>query len=113
MEGDGQYVADGGPVLIACGQGKSMYDVKGCLSSWVLLNGGPGVPKGGVSEKLAAAGGAGAAGSGGQGGFSNSSTTRGVFRHYPSSTWLVRVSLHKKGLDVWHCPLSLWPRNQT
>lgn len=33
-------VADGGPVLIACGQGESMYDVKGCVSSWLLAGGG-------------------------------------------------------------------------
>lgn len=32
-------VADGGPVLVACGQGESMYDVKGCLSSWVFAGG--------------------------------------------------------------------------
>lgn len=62
MQEDGQYVADGGPVLIACGQGKSMYDVKGCLSSWVLRGGGGGGQKDRVKEKLAAAGG------GGQGG---------------------------------------------
>ena len=62
MQEDGKYVADGGPVLIACGQGKSMYDVKGCLSSWILRGGGGGGgggPKDGVQEKLAAAGGGG------------------------------------------------------
>lgn len=53
---DGRYVADGGAVLFACGQGKSMYDVKGCLSSWVLLGDRGGRP-GDVSEKLAAASG--------------------------------------------------------
>lgn len=37
-EGD-LVVADGGPVLVACGQGESMYDVKGCVSSWVLAGG--------------------------------------------------------------------------
>ena len=35
--GGGEDVADRGPVLIACGQGQSMYDVKGCLSSWALV----------------------------------------------------------------------------
>lgn len=64
---DGDYVADGGPVLVACGQGKSMYDVKGCMSSWVLVGGGGG---GGeqpdaVREKMAASGGAGGGGGGG------------------------------------------------
>lgn len=54
--GDGQYVDKGGPVLLACGQGKSLYDVKGCLSSWVLLGGGLGQSDA-VREKLAAAGG--------------------------------------------------------
>lgn len=67
MEEDERYVADGGPVLIACGQGQSMYNVKGCLSSWVL-RGGRGGPKDSVSEKLAAAGGAAGAGGGGEGG---------------------------------------------
>lgn len=59
MQEDGKYVADGAPVLIACGQGKSMYDVKGCLSSWILRGGGGGGPKDRVQEKLAAAGGGG------------------------------------------------------
>lgn len=33
-------VAEAAPVLLACGQGRSMYDVKGCLSSWVLVRDG-------------------------------------------------------------------------
>lgn len=35
--GEGEHVDESTPVLLACGQGKSMYDVKGCLSSWVLV----------------------------------------------------------------------------
>lgn len=63
---DGQYVNDGGPVLLACGQGKSLYDVKGCLSSWVLLGDrGGGAQSDVAREKLAAAdGGIGAGGTG-------------------------------------------------
>ena len=63
---DGDYVADGGPVLVACGQGKSMYDVKGCMSSWVLVGGGGGGDQpDAVREKMAASGGAGGGGGGG------------------------------------------------
>ncbi|CAM9670384.1 unnamed protein product, partial [Ectocarpus sp. 12 AP-2014] len=64
---DGDYVADGGPVLVACGQGKSMYNVKGCMSSWVLVGDGGGEQREAVKEKMAAAAGGGAGGSGGGG----------------------------------------------
>lgn len=59
MVGDGEFVADGGPVLVACGQGQSMYDVKGFMSSWVLVNrGGKNGGAGrGEKSKIAAAGG--------------------------------------------------------
>lgn len=40
MVEDHDFVADGGPVLVACGQGQSMYDVKGFMSSWVLVGAG-------------------------------------------------------------------------
>lgn len=66
---DGDYIADGGPVLVACGQGKSMYNVKGCMSSWVLVGGGGGEQPDAVKEKMAAAAAAGGgAGGGGRAG---------------------------------------------
>lgn len=37
--GDGDYVDDRAPVMMACGQGKSIYDVKGSMSSYVLVEG--------------------------------------------------------------------------
>ncbi|CAB1105972.1 unnamed protein product [Ectocarpus sp. CCAP 1310/34] len=70
---DGDYVADGGPVLVACGQGKSMYKVKGCISSWVLVGGGGGEQPDAVKEKMAAAAGGGAGEGGGGGAPSNQS----------------------------------------
>lgn len=41
---------DDGPVLVACGQGRSLYDVKGFLSSWVLAGGGDGAGGGGSAD---------------------------------------------------------------
>ncbi|CAM9132785.1 unnamed protein product [Ectocarpus sp. 12 AP-2014] len=70
---DGDYVADGGPVLVACGQGKSMYNVKGCMSSWVLVGGGDGEQPDAVKDKMAAAAGGGAGGGGGGGATSSQS----------------------------------------
>lgn len=60
--GDGDYVGDGGPVLVACGYGRSMYDVQGCLSSWVLV--GEGRQEGKTNPKLGAFGGPAAKGGG-------------------------------------------------
>lgn len=62
---DDSYVADGGPVLVACGQGRSMYNVRGCLSSWVLAGGGGGRPLQGstvAAEKSGSAAGGGGGG---------------------------------------------------
>ena len=65
--GGGVRGCDGGPVLVASGQGRSMYDVKGFLSSWVLAGGGGGggASGGGGGEKSLLGGGNDNAGGGG------------------------------------------------
>lgn len=60
---DGDYVGNGGPVLVGCGYGRSLYDVKGYLSSWVLVGGGQQNLQ--MPAKLGAIGGAAATKAGG------------------------------------------------
>ncbi|CBJ26794.1 conserved unknown protein [Ectocarpus siliculosus] len=110
---DGDYVADGGPVLVACGQGKSMYNVKGCMSSWVLVGGGGGEQPDAVKEKMATAAGRGAGGWGGGGGQASGTLITGgkdsVLREWEIAEGRPRLVAHISGHTDWISCCALVP----